>query len=397
MPTYVQVGKDVIEFPDGMSEEQIAQAISGSAPQAKAPLSGFLMGLKDPITGGAQLLPRALAGITSLGGATPNPVSQFFSEEAKRVDEMARAEEQAYQAQRQAQGDSGFDVSRLGGNILNPASLLPAARVAQLARARGVSTVGQAAAGGAVGGAMQPAVGEGTFGEQKTEQVALGAVTGPIGEKVVAGAGRVLNPLVSKAEKTMRDLGITPTTGQTLGGQFKTIEEFAQNLPLIGSSIENARQRVLFDFNKGVINKALQKVEDKLPADVVGRDAIAYASDEVSKKYDDVLSKMSFDLDFATTSNILGALSKAKSLDSNQRAQITETLNDIVFGKFAGQKIDGQTYKGIESDLRKKASNYANSATASEREVGEALTDVLGAIKKSCISRILNKHLSCVG
>lgn len=382
MPTYVQVGKDVIEFPDGMSDEQIAQAISSTTPQAKAPSSGFLMGLKDPITGAAQLLPRALAGITSLGGTTPNPVSQFFSEEAKRVDEMAKAEEQAYQAQREAQGGTGFDVSRLGGNILNPASLLPAARVAQLAKARGLSTVGQAAAGGAVGGAMQPAVGEGTFGEQKAEQVAVGAVTGPIGEKVVAGAGRVLNPLVSKAEKTMRDLGITPTTGQTLGGQFKTIEEFAQNLPLIGSSIENARQRVLFDFNKGVINKALQKVDDKLPADVVGRDAIAYASDEVSKKYDDVLSKMSFDLDFATTSNILGALSKAKSLDSNQRTQITETLNDIVFGKFAGQKIDGQTYKGIESDLRKKASNYANSSTASEREIGEALTDVLGAIKK---------------
>jgi hypothetical protein len=160
-------------------------------------------------------------------------------------------------------------------------------------------------------------------------------------------------------------------------------------LPLIGSSIENARQRVLFDFNKGVINKALAKTNDptkkdklSLPADVVGRDAIAYASDEVSKKYDDVLSKMSFDLDFATTSNILGSLSKAKSLDSNQRSQITETLNDILFGKFAGQKIDGQTYKGIESDLRKKASNYANSATASEREVGEALTDVLGVIKK---------------
>ena len=382
MAIYVQVGNDVVEFPDGMSDEQIAQAISGSMPQAKAPSSGFLMGLKDPITAGAQLLPRALAGITSLGGTAPNPVSQFFSEEAKRVDEMARAEEQAYQAQRESQGSTGFDVARLGGNILNPASLVPAARVAQLAKAKGLSTVGQAATAGAVGGAMQPVVGEGEFGEQKAEQVVLGGVTGPIGEKVVAGTGRVLNPLVSKAEKTMRDLGIMPTTGQTLGGQFKTIEEFAQNLPLIGSSIENARQRVLFDFNKGVINKALQKVDDKLPADVVGRDAIAYASDEVSKKYDDVLSKMSFDLDFATTSNILGALSKAKSLSPDQRQQVSETLNDIVFGKFSGQKIDGQTYKGIESDLRKKASNYANSATASEREVGEALTDVLGAIKK---------------
>jgi len=389
MPTYVQVGKDVIEFPDGMSDEQIAQAISGSTPQVTPPSSGFMMGLKDPITGGAQLIPRALAGITSLGGTTPNPVSQYFSEEAKRVDEMARAEEQAYQAQREAQGGSGFDVARLGGNILNPASFVPAARVAQLARARGLSTVGQAAAAGAVGGAMQPAVGEGTFGEQKTEQVALGAVTGPIGEKLVAGTGRVLNPLVSKAEQTMRELGITPTTGQTLGGQFKTLEEFAQNMPLIGQSIQNAKQRVLFDFNKSVINKALAKASDptkkdklSLPADVIGRDAIEYASKEVSNKYDDVLSKMSFDLDFATTSNILGSLSKAKGLDSSQRQTVSETLNDIVFGKFSGQKLDGQTYKGIESDLRNSASNYLNSGSASERNIGKALSDVLDVIKK---------------
>jgi hypothetical protein len=382
MAIYVQVGNDVIEFPDGMSDAQIEQAIAGNAPQAKAPSSGFLMGLKDPITAGAQMIPRALGAVASLGGTKPNALSDMLYREAKRIDEMAKGEEQSYQAQREKAGEPGFDVARLGGNILNPASLVPAARVAQLARAKGLSAVGQAAAGGAVGGAMQPVVGEGTFGEQKTEQVVLGGVTGPIGEKVVAGAGRVLNPLVSKAEQTMRSLGVTPTTGQTLGGQFKTIEEFAQNLPLIGSSIENARQRVLFDFNKGVINKALQKVDDKLPAEVVGRDAIAYASDEVSKKYDDVLSKMSFDLDFATTSNILGSLSKAKSLDANQRQKITETLNDVVFGKFAGQKLDGQTYKGIESDLRKKASNYANSATASEREIGEALTDVLGTIKK---------------
>ena len=383
------------ELPDGLSEDAALARIKSSLqpqaaqPQVTPPSSGFMMGLKDPITGGAQLLPRALAGITSLGGTTPNPVSQFFSEEAKRVDEMARAEEEAYQLQRQAQGGSGFDVARLGGNILNPASLVPAARIAQLARARGLSPIAQAATGGAVGGAMQPAVGEGTFGEQKTEQVALGAVTGPIGEKVVAGAGRVLNPLVSKAEKTMRDLGITPTTGQTLGGQFKTIEEFAENMPLIGTSIQNAKQRVLFDFNKSVINKALAKASDptkqdklSLPADVIGRDAIKYASDEVSNKYDDVLSKMSFDLDFATTSNILGSLSKAKGLDASQRQTVSETLNDIVFGKFSGQKLDGQTYKGIESDLRNSASNYLNSGSASERNIGKALSDVLGVIKK---------------
>jgi histidinol phosphatase-like PHP family hydrolase len=149
----------------------------------------------------------------------------------------------------------------------------------------------------------------------------------------------------------MRDLGITPTTGQTLGGQFKSMEEFAQNLPLIGSSIENARQRVLFDFNKSVVNNALKKVNDKLPSDVVGRDAIAYASEQVSNQYDDVLSKMTFDLDFATTSNILSSLSKNTNLSANQRQEVASTLNDIVLGKFAGQKIDGKEFKGIESDI----------------------------------------------
>ena len=261
------------ELPDGLSEDDALSRIKSSLQpepsqtQAKAPSSGFLMGLKDPITAGAQMIPRALGAVASLGGTKPNSLSELLYREAKRVDEMAKAEEQAYQAQREQAGESGFDPARLGGNILNPASLVPAARVAQLARAKGLSTVGQAATAGAVGGAMQPVVGEGEFGEQKTEQVALGAVTGPIGEKVVAGAGRVLNPLVSKAEKTMRDLGITPTTGQTLGGQFKTLEEFAQNMPLIGQSIQNAKQRVLFDFNKSVINKALAKASDPTKQD----------------------------------------------------------------------------------------------------------------------------------
>jgi hypothetical protein len=381
MPSYVQVGNDVVEFPDGMTDEQIAQAISGQS-QVTPPSSGFMMGLKDPITGGAQLLPRALAGITSGFGAYENPASQFFTGEAQRMDELARAEEQAYQQQRQAQGDSGFDVSRLAGNVLNPATILPAARAAQLARGAGYGATTQAVAGGAASGAMQPVTSEGEFLPQKAEQIGVSAVTAPIGEKVVAAAGRVLNPLVSKAEQTMRDLGITPTTGQTLGGQFGTFEEFAQNLPLIGESISNARQRVLFDFNKGVINKALDKVKDKLPAEVIGRDAISYASQQVSDKYDDVLSKMSFDLDFATTSNILSSLAKNTNLSANQRQEVAQTLNDVVLGKFSGQKLDGQTFKGIESDLRKKASNYMNSTTASEREVGQALSDVLGVLKK---------------
>jgi len=65
MPQYIEVGTDIVEFPDNMSDEQIANVLKGQAqPQSKqAPeqkFSGFLMGLKDPISGGAQLLEKAL-------------------------------------------------------------------------------------------------------------------------------------------------------------------------------------------------------------------------------------------------------------------------------------------------------------------------------------------------
>lgn len=386
MPTYVIGGKK-IQTEAQLSESQIDEIASSlgvtkEQPSVAAPSSGFLMGIKDPISAGAQLLPRGLEQVTSLGGLAPNPVSRFFGSEAQRVDEMVRAEEAAYQQQRAAQGESGFDVGRLGGNIVNPANIAVGLRAAQLARAGGLTNVGAGAAAGAATGALQPVVGE-EFAGEKASQIGLGAVGGAVGEKVAAGVGRVAKPLVSKAEQTMRDLGIVPTPGQVLGGRFKSAEEFAQNLPLIGSQIENARQKTIFNFNKGVINKALGKVGTQLPDDVVGRDAVAFATDEVSKKYDDVLSKMSFKLDFKTTSGILGSLSKANLPSPGQRETVQEVVNNIMLSKFpANSQLTGTNIKAIESDLRKEALNYLNSASANDRQIGEALQGVLGVFKK---------------
>lgn len=377
MPKYVQVGEDVVEFPDGMTDAQIARALAQPS-TVTPPSSGFRMGLKDPITAGAQMLPRALAGLTSGFGTVPNPVSRFFTSEAQRVDEMARAEEEAYQQQRQAQGGEGFDFSRLAGNVLNPAAIAAAVRAASLARGAGAGKTLQASAGGAAGAALQPVTAEEGFGGEKTKQVAIGAVAGPVGERVVAGAGRVLNPLVSKAEQTMRDLGIRPTTGQVLGGQFKNMEDFAQNLPLVGTAIINAKQRTLFDFNKGVINESLRRIGKKLPADVVGRDAIAYATDVVSKSYDDVLARMKFSVDQATKNRIINSAFGTGNLSTAQGDAVEEALQRIVFNKIAGRRTTpGTEFKGIESDLSKMAANYSNSATAAEREIGQALSAAL--------------------
>lgn len=376
MAKYIQVGKDVIEFPDNMSEADITAALS--APTTAAP-SSVVMGMKEPISGGAELLPRGLSALTSLGGAAPNVVSKFFQSEAERVAAMNKAEEQAYQAQRAAQGETGFDVGRMVGNIISPANLAVGARAAQGAKALGLG--GQAAVAGASQAALQPVTNQEEFWSEKARQTGIGAVMGKAGEAVAKGVGRVMSPLVSKAEETMRSLNITPTPGQTLGGAFKKAEDFAQNLPLIGEQIRTARERVLFDFNKGVINKALSKVDDQLPANVVGRDAVSYAAEQVSNKYDDVLKKITFDLDTKTTSGVLDALNKAPLPSEAMRNKATEILNNVVFSKFSGKPISGQEYKSIESGLRKTASDYSTSASPDDRAVGEALKEALKVFK----------------
>ena len=352
-----------------------------------APSSGFLMGIKDPISGGAQLLPKGLEFITSAGGLAPNPVSQFFGSEAERVRAMNAAEEAAYQQERKAQGDTGLDVGRLAGNVVSPANIVAGVRAGQAARALGAGMGTQAAVAGATQGALQP-VNEATgFAEEKATQIGLGAVAGKAGEAVASATGKVLNPLTSKAEQTMRDLGVTPTPGQTLGGVYKKAEDFAQNLPLVGSQIRNAREKVLFDFNKGVINKALDKVGDKLPENVIGRDAVAYAAEQVSNKYDEVLGKMKFDLDFKTTSGILNALNKANLPSAAQREEATNVINNIALNKFSGKTLTGAEYKSIESDLAKEVVKYKNSQSASDRNIGEALDGVLKNFKSELYSQ----------
>lgn len=384
MAQIVEVNGEPVEFPDNMSDEQIAAAITANMQpsQSQGITSGYMMGLKDPITAGAQMLPRGLATIASLGGLVPNVASEWLSKEAQRVDEMARAEEAQYQANRAAAGETGFDVSRMIGNVANPANIAAGLRGAQAAAALGRGVGAQAALGGAAGGALSPVYGE-DFATEKAIQTGIGAVAGKAGQEIAERAGRVISPLISAAEQRMKDLGIQLTPGQALGGRFKSLEEFAQNLPIIGKDIEEARAKTLFNFNKSIINKALGKVESKLPEDVIGHDAMDFATTVVSQKYDDLLGKMAFQLDLPTYGKILSGY-KNKGLSEDQLAKVTASINDLVYSRLPkGKAISGIDIKVIESDLRDEALGYLNSQSMSEKKVGMALMDSLNTFKES--------------
>lgn len=334
--------------------------VQAPSAQQEAP-SGFKQGLLDPLRGGAQLVAKAL------GGAG----SDYFKGEAQRMDESLKAQEAQYQQQRTVAGQEGFDVARLAGNIINPVNFLPVG---------GATPFTKALTTGATSGALQPVVGEEDFASEKFKQTAAGGFGGVLGAKAVTVAGKMLNPLTSKAEQTMRDLGVTLTPGQTAGGQFKDIESFAASVPLVGSYISDAKERALYSFNKGVINKALKKIGTKLDEDVIGRDAVQAVNQIVDDKYTDVLSKMSFKLDFPTYTGMLKA-SKVPTSTAD-RVRVNDELQAIVFNRLPkGEAIPGETYKQIESQLRQRA-DQLNRGTISDQDVGAALREASKSLKE---------------
>lgn len=370
-------GTVIQDVPEGVTKQQVMDKaikaglarpedfgiVSQPAQKTAAP-SGFVQGLMDPVYGAAQLVGKALEQVpenVTVAGRPVAAAARAFSEK------VVPQREQQYQAQRAAAGSEGVDVGRIAGNIVNPANFAAGFRAAPIVA-------------GAVQGALTP-VTEGDFLTEKALQTGAGAIGGKAGEAVAKSVGTALNPLVSKAEQTMRDLGIQPTAGQVLGGGYRKAEDFAQNLPLVGEMVRNARERVLFDFNKGVINKALAKVDTELPANVVGRDAVAFAAEQVGNKYDEVLGKMKFNLDTKTTSDILNALDKAALPSVAQKEEVINILNARALSRFDKPVLTGQEYKAIESDLRKEAQGYLKSDKRSEQQIGEALSSVLDVFK----------------
>lgn len=213
MPKYRITGPDggtyEITAPEGASEQQVLsfvqQQVGGAkaAPAVDAPRSGIVMGLRDPIDAGAQILRRVVG--DKVGGAVDTfgnwladkglPVARSSGVEG--VDKIVEDVNKGYEGNRRAQAQTvsglvtgeqpepGFDYARLAGNLANPVNYIGGGAVA------GARTVGQLAAAGAkagaVAGVLQPVV-EGTenFWEKKAGQAAAGAATGAIATPAIS-------------------------------------------------------------------------------------------------------------------------------------------------------------------------------------------------------------------
>lgn len=365
-------------------------------------LAGYGRGLRDPIDAGAQLLPRALSTLFSAGGLLPNELSDFFRSEAERVDALVKEEEERYQKER---GEKGFDTGRLVGNILNPANIAVGLRAVQGAKALGKT--GQAAISGGAVGALTP-VTEGDFAEEKAKQIGIGAIGGVAGEKVIGAAGKVLAP-ARESIKKMRELGVKGTLGQKLGGMFKSVEEFAKFIPLVGGAIDERQAGQILNFNKGIIGNTIKNIDEaglnnynKLDiTEQTGSKGIKYLKNFLKDSYDNIYNtgglKLRFDnkigKEILQKLDDLGidSFDNIKELQKFIDKDVIERLNlskstesiklkdgaEIVFPRQM-DTLTGNQYKKIDRLLRTKIRNNLKEGGNNELANGYlAIRDIL--------------------
>lgn len=146
-------------------------------------------------------------------GAFYDPVASIAQFAGEGTRQRLAEQERQYQAQREAAGEYGTEWSRIGGSVLSPLNIVPAARVASAAQktlgAGRAGVVGGAAAAGATSAALTPTFESDTdavsFLSDKLEQVGVGAVLG------VAVQGGI--KVGSKVYNFLKDLSAPLTKG----------------------------------------------------------------------------------------------------------------------------------------------------------------------------------------
>jgi hypothetical protein len=261
------------------------------------------------------------------------------------------------------------------GRVLGAATLS-----APLAFVPGANTYLGAAGIGALSGA---ATTEGDASE-RAKAAALGGLGGTLGTASARGLARLVSPAASTNPKLqlLKDEGVSPTIGQTLGGRWNAAEEKLTSLPLMGDAISMARNRSLEQFNKAALNRATKPVGGTI--EETGHAGVAKAGGLLSDAYDAAANRVpSVKFDDTFEANVSELKGMSKSLVPSMRAKFNDTLKDVVGGRTtqAGAMLP-ETFKKVDSEIGYMAAKYGRSTVASEQELGDAFKQLQALLRE---------------
>jgi len=341
-----------------------------------SPAQRFVAGaINEPLMALGQVVIDPFANVLGYG----KPVTEY----AQRI---AQQEEQG----RAARGDTGLDIYKTAGAVVSPATYIPATRAAQVA---GTGIRGGLLSGATTGMLAAPTLNEDIYAG-KTEQAGTGALIGGLFGKGTELVGRVVSPRITSEEKIIREMGIQPTTGESLGGVFRKLEEFASRVPGVDMLIKPARQASVESFNTGMYNRVLSNLKDivgkeegTIAKGTLGTDAVKAMDETISNAYNKILPNMEYRLNTNTYGNINNIVA---GLNDDQQKVVSKFLTDR-FGdklKKGNGALSGDDIKMFESDLRKKIDTYSGTGkSGSDIEIGDALKNIRNIFRDDLYSQ----------
>ena len=362
MAQYIQVGNDVIEFPDDMTSEQITSILSKQGGQTAAPTAAA-----TPAAAPAKKMPSIVEQMIGPGspsyslfrGAIIEPVlginellakTGLFGQDIKSgASGLVRQERAAYEAGRTAMGREGFDVPQLAGAIFSPAGRVVAAK--------------KAIAGGVVQAGMMPSGQEdaGAYLNDKLFNMGLGGLIG--------GAVPAVGSALSYLKKTIIDLPITASQKEaairryveSLTGSAKT--EVIAALRNAGQIVTGSRPTTAEAVAEVPAAVGLVKEQQRLAGQV-----------STAPKF----SQRELEQQAARKGELVGTFGTKADLEAAKAARTAETtpLRETALEQ---ANVYGQTVPKLETELAAQQAAVARNL----QEQGKAATERAQALVRS--------------
>lgn len=233
----------------------------------------------------------------------------------------------------------------------------------------------------------QAMLGAGAYGAATNEDRLAGGTAGLLGGGVGYGvpkiAGAVVNPMVQKGARVLADKGVRLTPGQLLGGGVQRAEDAATSIPLVGDLIKGRQRAAVMDFNRAAVDDALTLVGKKLPKTVeAGRDAIAFADDAISSRYDDVLGNMTVKMDTQLAADLSKLYGMIKRLPKKEQKLITRNISTAIDNEMNNPTATalGRSFKTMTRSIRENYKKWLGSNDAYQQEAGNAAREIHKAL-----------------
>jgi hypothetical protein len=232
-----------------------------------------------------------------------------------------------------------------------------------------------AGAYGLIRGVMDPA----TSPEDRLKNAGMSTAAGAVGQVPGVLAARAASPVVaSDASRTLAQHGINPTPGQSVdptsipGKMFRNMEERLTSVPLVGDIVGSVRDRARTQLHQASLARA-GGVNGEM-----GHQGVAAVDDRLGNQFQNIYGQAGNLTPDAQLFRDLLAVTNRTPMLPDQQGVLLRHL-DLILNRGQGT-IPGAEVGRIRSEWNARARNMANSANATDRELGLALQGAADAV-----------------